>query len=169
MSVFSISKHLRSWADLTPQDNKRAGKNKTTQISHVGVYIKLLLIQCALCAIRKKINSEIRRCYLNLKKRRVYKKAIISIVRMLLTAIYNILKKNEPYNADLYIKSDKPSVHREVSVNEAIFILQSSGIWSQLLLDLLDNWSFLTNLQMVWFLAPLRMAYFVSNLHLVYI
>ena len=43
---------------------------------------------------------------------------------MLLTAIYNILKKNEPYNPELYRKADRPPVHREVSVEEAVYILQ---------------------------------------------
>jgi len=46
---------------------------------------------------------------------------------MLLTAIYNILKKNEPYNAKLYRNGDRPPVHREVSVEEAVFILQRQG------------------------------------------
>lgn len=46
---------------------------------------------------------------------------------MLLTAIYNILKKNEPFNPELYRKSDCPPAHREVSVDQAIFILQRQG------------------------------------------
>ena len=127
MSVFPTSKHLCSWAGLTPQNNESAGKKKTTRIGRAGAYIKPLLVQCALNAIRAKSNPEIRSRYLNLKKRRGHKKAIIAIARMLLTAIYNILKKNEPYNAVLYLKSDKPPVHREVSVEEAIFILQRQG------------------------------------------
>ena len=127
MSVFPTSKHLCSWAGLTPQNNESAGKKKTTRISRAGAYIKPLLVQCALCAIRAKQNPEIRNRYLSLKKRRGHKKAIIAIARMLLTAIYNILKKNEPYNPDLYHQSDKPPVHREVSADEAIFILQRQG------------------------------------------
>ena len=127
MSVFPTSKHLCSWAGLTPQNNESAGKKKTTRISRAGVYIKLLFVQCALFAIRKKSNPEIRKRYLNLKKRRGHKKVIISIARMLLTAIYNILKKNESYNAALYTKSDRPLVHREVSLEEAIYIIQRQG------------------------------------------
>ena len=46
---------------------------------------------------------------------------------MLLTAIYNILKKNEPYNPELYRNGDRPPVHREISVDEAVFILQRQG------------------------------------------
>ncbi len=46
---------------------------------------------------------------------------------MLLTAIYNILKWNEVYNSELYRKADRPPAHREVSVEEAVFILQRQG------------------------------------------
>ena len=46
---------------------------------------------------------------------------------MLLTAIYNILKKNEHYNPELYRKADRPPVHREVSVEEVVYLLQRQG------------------------------------------
>lgn len=127
MSVFPTSKHLCSWAGLTPQNNESAGKKKTTRISRAGAYIKPLLVQCALAAIKNKNYPEVRNRYLALKKRRGHKKAIIAIARMLLTAIYNILKKNEPYNSDIYRKVDRPPAHREVSVSEAVFILQRQG------------------------------------------
>lgn len=127
MSVFPTSKHLCSWAGLTPQNNESAGKKKTTRISRAGAYIKPLLVQCALAAIKGSKHPEIRNRYLNIKKCRGHKKAIIAITRMLLTAIYNILKKNEPYNPVLYRKSNLPPAHREVSLNEAIFILQRQG------------------------------------------
>lgn len=125
MSVFPSSKHLCSWAGLTPQNNESAGKKKTTRISRAGDYIKPLLVQCALCAIRAQSNPEIRNRYLSIKKRRGHKKAIIAIARMLLSVIYNILKKNEPYNPEFYAHSNNtPPDHRTVSVEEAIFILQ---------------------------------------------
>ena len=127
MSVFPTSNHLCSWAGLTPQNNESAGKKKTTRISRAGAYIKPLLVQCALCAIRTKQFPEVRNRYLALKKRRGHKKAIIAIARMLLTAIYNILKWNEVYNSELYRKADRPPAHREVSVEEAVFILQRQG------------------------------------------
>lgn len=127
MSVFPTSKHLCFWAGLTPQNDESAGKKKSTSISHAGAYIKPLLVQCALCAIRSKCNPEVRNRYLSIKKRRGHKKAIIAIARMLLTAIYNILKKNEPYNPELYRRANTPPEHRTVSVEEAIFILQRQG------------------------------------------
>jgi transposase len=127
MSVFPTSKHLCSWAGLTPQNNESAGKKKTTRINRAGAYIKPLLVQCANAVVTSKKHPEIRNRYLALKKRRGHKKAIIAIARMLLTVIYNILKKNEPYNPKLLRNSDLPPAHREVSVAEAVFILQRQG------------------------------------------
>ena len=127
MSVFPSAKHLCSWAGLTPQNDESAGKKKTTRISRAGAYIKPLLVQCALNATRCKDNSEISNRYFKLKKRRGHKKAIIAIARMLLTAIYNILKKNEPYNSELYKKSDVPPKNSTISLDYAIRILQSNG------------------------------------------
>lgn len=127
MSVFPSSKHLCSWAGLTPQNQESAGKKKTTRISKSGAYIKPLLVQCALAAIRCKDCPEVAARYNSLKKRRGHKKAIIAIARMLLTAIYNILKKDEPYNPELYAQINTPPEHRAVSVEEAIFILQRQG------------------------------------------
>jgi transposase len=127
MSVFETSRHLCSWAGLTPQNDQSAGKKKTTRISRAGAYIKPLLVQCANAAIRCKDNPEIANRYNAIKKRRGHKKAIIAIARMLLTAIYNILKKSEPYNAELYRNSDKPPIQRVVTMTEAVFILQRQG------------------------------------------
>jgi len=127
MSVFPTAKHLCSWAGLTPQNNESAGKKKTTRISHAGTYIKPLLVQFSLAVSKSEKHPEIRNRYLSLKKRRGHKKAVIAISRMLLTAIYNMLKNSEPYNAELYRKADKPPANREVSVDEAVFILQRQG------------------------------------------
>ena len=127
MSVFPTAKQLCSWAGLTPQNNESAGKKKTTRISHAGTYIKPLLVQCAVAVSRSEKHPEIRNRYLSLRKRRGHKKAVIAISRMLLNAIYHILKKNEPYNAELYRTTDKPPEHRQVSTQEAIYILQRQG------------------------------------------
>jgi len=129
MSVFPSSKHLCSWAGLTPQNNESAGKKKTTRISRAGAYIKPLLVQCALASLKSRRYPEVQARYISLKKRRGHKKAIIAIARMLLTSIYNMLKRNEAYNPDLYRKADRPPTHREVSVEEAVFILQRQGYW----------------------------------------
>lgn len=128
MSVFPTSKHLCSWAGLAPQNDQSAGKKKTTRISRAGVYIKPLLVQCALAAIKSKYkHPEIVNRYNALRKRRGHKKAVIAIARILLTAIYNILKKREPYNPELYRNSDTTPEHRNVTIEEAVFSLQRQG------------------------------------------
>lgn len=127
MDVFPTAKHLCSWAGLTPTNNESAGKKKSVRISKAGCYIKPLLVQCATAIVKSEKHPEIRNRYLRIKKRRGHKRAIIAIARMLLTAIYNILKKKEPYNAELYRKSDVLPVSREITVEQAIILAKSQG------------------------------------------
>jgi len=127
MDVFPTAKHLCSWAGLTPTNNESAGKKKSVRISRAGCYIKPLLVQCATAVVKSEKHPEIRNRYLKIKQRRGHKRAIIAIARMLLTAIYNILKKKEPYNADLYRKADVLPVNREITVEQAILLAKSQG------------------------------------------
>jgi hypothetical protein len=129
MSVFPTDKHLCSWAGLTPQNNESAGKKKTTRISRAGVYIKPLLVQCANAAIKSSKHPEFKERYLKIKKRRGHKKAIIAIARMILTAIYHMLKNNEEYNPKLYNKDNTKSNQKssDISLEQAIALIQSKG------------------------------------------
>ncbi len=127
MNVFPTAKHLCSWAGLTPTNNESAGKKKSVRVSKAGCYIKRLLVQCATAIVKSEKHPEIRNRYLRIKKRRGHKKAIIAIARMLLTAIYNMLKNKEPYNAKLYKKSDVFPVDREISIEQAILLAQNQG------------------------------------------
>lgn len=127
MEAFPSAKHLCSWAGLTPTNNESAGKKKSVRISKAGCYIKPLLVQCANAAVKSDKHPEIRNRYLRLKKRRGHKKAIIAIARMLLTAIYHILKNKLPYDAELYHKADLIPVNREITVAQAILLAQSHG------------------------------------------
>jgi transposase len=127
MSVFETAKELCSWAGVTPQNNESAGKKKTTRISRAGAYLKPLLVQIALAVSNSGKHPEIRDKYQALKKRRGHKKAIIAIARRLLTAIWHILKKQEPYNAELYIKTDKPPVKRVLTPEQAFALLRRNG------------------------------------------
>ena len=127
MEAFPSAKHLCSWAGLTPANNESAGKKKSVRVSKAGCYIKPLLVQCANAAIKSKKHPEIRDRYLRIKKRRGHKKAIIAIARMLLTALYHMLKNGENYNSDLYQKSDILPTTREITVEQAILMAQFQG------------------------------------------
>lgn len=129
MSCFFSSKHLCSWAGLTPQNNESAGKKKSVRISRAGAYIKPLLVQCANAAIKDKECPVFRLRYEKIKRRRGHKKAIIAVARMLLTCIYNMLTKNENFNPNLY-KENFPvqkSNKNSFSIEHAILLLQSNG------------------------------------------
>ena len=59
---------------------------KSFRISRVGVYLKPLLIQCALASLRKGENPVFRARYERIKRRRGHKRALIAVARMMLTA-----------------------------------------------------------------------------------
>ena len=127
MSVFETAKQLTSWAGLTPQNQESAGKKKTTRIGRAGAYLKPLLVQIALNCGKSNKCPELKNKYLDLKKRRGSKKAVIAIARKLLTAIWHILSKNETYNAELYRNADKPPVARELTTDQAVAFLRGKG------------------------------------------
>lgn len=130
MSVFVDSKHLCSWAGLTPQNNESAGKKKSVKIARAGVYIKPVLVQCANAAIKDKSCPYFRQHFNDLAKRRNKKRAIIAIARQLLTSIYHMLSKDEEFNLDYYskleIKQFKPK-DKELTIDNAIKLLQKQG------------------------------------------
>ena len=129
MTVFESSKHLCSWAGLTPQNNESAGKKKTTRIGKAGQYIKPLLIQCALaaCNPRSDKQPEILRKYQQLKKRRGTKKARVAIARRLLTAIHQMLLKNEPYSPFVAPAKESIPEKRVLSREQALAMLRNRG------------------------------------------
>ena len=98
MNVFLDSKHLVSWAGLVPRCNESNNKKKSVKITKAGVYIKPLLVQCALCAIKDSSSDYFKLRYESIKRRRGHKVAIIAIARLMLTCIYNILKTGEVFD-----------------------------------------------------------------------
>ncbi|AEM78704.1 LOW QUALITY PROTEIN: transposase IS111A/IS1328/IS1533 [Thermoanaerobacter wiegelii Rt8.B1] len=131
MTVFKSDKHLCSWAGLSPQNNESAGKKKSVHVSRAGVYLKPLLIQCANAAIRDKKNPYFRLKYERIKKRRGHKRAIVAIARMILTCLYHMLLKREPFNpsdADYINMPEKLyQKHKQQYIKKAIKLLEKEG------------------------------------------
>lgn len=120
MSVFEDAKHLTSWAGLTPTNNESAGKKKSVRIAKAGQYLKPLLVQCALAAVKSKKVPYFAIKYQHLKKRRGHKKAIIAIARMMLVCIYHIISEEKPFNPTDYTELMDPRHHVDkVALNEA--------------------------------------------------
>ncbi|MGL5717519.1 MAG: IS110 family transposase [Paraclostridium sp.] len=127
MNKFDTSKHLCSWAGLTPQNNESAGKKKSVRISRAGAYIKPLLVQCANAAIKDKSCPYFKYRYESIKKRRGHKRAIIAISRMLLTCCYNILLNNEEFNHSLYESYLSDCIKPTRTIDKMIKFLNSQG------------------------------------------
>lgn len=129
MRQFESSKHLCSWAGLTPQNNESANKKKTTRIGKAGQYLKPLLIQCAIAASnpRSKLHPDILAKYKILQKRRGTRKARVAIARRLLTAIYHILLNDSPYQPADSSALESAPVQRVISVSQAFALLARKG------------------------------------------
>ena len=77
--------------------------------------------------IKSKDHPEFLERYRRIKARRGHKKAIIALCRMLLTAIWNVLTKLEPYSAKGYL-ADKLTEHSVViSKSEGLALLRKQG------------------------------------------
>lgn len=129
MKQFESDKQLACWAGLAPANNESANKKKSVRISKAGQYLKPLLVQCALGAIKDK-DSYFGIKYTRIKKRRGHKKAIIAIARMLLVSIYHMILTGEVFKPSDYetFKNPHPSVNQqELTEKSAIEFLKKSG------------------------------------------
>lgn len=136
MSVFDDEKHLASWAGLTPANNESANKKKSTRCSKAGQYLKPLLVQCALAALKSKKNPYYAIKYQRIKKRRGHKKAIIAIARMMLIAIYHIIKNDEdfkPVDYDAIVNPKPRNKTPEMTVENVLQFLKEQGADEQAL------------------------------------
>ncbi len=127
MSAFPTSKHLVSWAGCCPRNDSSGGKTKSTRISRAGSFLKPILVQIANGLLNSKEHPEFKERYRRIKTRRGHKKAVIAICRMLLTAIWNVLSKLEPYSVKGYL-TDKLTEHSVViSKSDGLALLRKRG------------------------------------------
>jgi len=127
MSVFLSSKKLVSWAGCCPRNDGSAKKIKSTRISRAGSYLKPLLVQIANALIKSDKHPEFKSRYRRIKARRGHKKAIIAICRMLLTAIWNVLSKLEPYSPDGYLEEKNTEHSVVITKSEGLALLRKRG------------------------------------------
>lgn len=131
MSVWKSADQLAFWAGLTPGANISNGKKKSTRITKAGHYLKPLLVQCALSAIRSKDKPYFKIKYNRIRKRRGHKKAIIAVARMMLVSFYHVVKNNEVFNPTDYDQVVNPQPRQKkaesISAQDAIKALHSQG------------------------------------------
>lgn len=130
MDVFDSDKQLTSWCGLTPANNESAGKKKSVRISKAGTYLKPMMVQCALAAVKSKKEPYFAQKYFAIKKRRGHKKAIIAIARMMMTSIYHMVKNHQAFQPSDYEDFLRPKANQKLVVmteEAAMKFLQSSG------------------------------------------
>lgn len=127
MSVFPSSKHLVSWAGCCPRNDQSNQKVKSRRISRAGSYLKPLLVQVANALIKSKKHPEFKERYHRIKSHRGHKKAIIAVCKMLLTAIWNMLSKLEPYNPEGFLEHRPVNNEKTLTVSQALELLRLRG------------------------------------------
>ena len=127
MSVFPSSKHLVSWAGCCPRNDQSNQKVKSRRISRAGSYLKPLLVQVANALIKSKKHPEFKERYHRIKSRQGHKKAIIAVCKMLLTAIWNMLSKLEPYNPEGFLEHRPVKQEKTLTVSQALELLRLRG------------------------------------------
>ncbi len=142
MDVFDDAKHLCSWCGLSPSNNESAGKKKSVRIAKAGAYLKPLMVQCALAAIKSKKKPYFAIKYGRIKKRRTHKKAIIAIARMMMVCIYHMVSKQAPFNPTDYAELMDPHFNQpKVVLNDknVFAYLEAQGYDPSLLVKRNDN------------------------------
>lgn len=127
MSVFESSKNLVSWAGCCPRNDQSNQKVKSTRISRAGSYLKPLLVQIANALIKSKKHPEFKERYHRIKSHRGHKKAVIAVCKMLLTAIWNILSKLEPYNPQGLLEHRPVNENKVLTKSQALELLRLRG------------------------------------------
>lgn len=116
MSRFPTAGHLISWAGLCPKMDESAGKRRSTRVRKGAPWLKTTLVTAAWTAARRK-SGYLRTQFLRIKSRRGAKKAIMAVAASMLTAVYYMLRSNQPYRdlgADHLDQRDKKQVARRL-------------------------------------------------------
>lgn len=112
MSRFPSDAHMASWSRICPRNRESAGKRYSGKIGKGSRWIRPVLIQVALAAIKVK-GSFAALLYQRLVGRRGHKRAIVAVAHHIVKAVYHILLNHEPYrepdvtHLDRYLKERK--------------------------------------------------------------
>jgi len=96
MSQFATSRHLASWAGVSPGNNESAGKKKSGKSVQGNPHIKSALCEVAWAISRSK-NTGMSSTFWTLAARRGKKKALQAIAHKVLRIIYTLLINKQAY------------------------------------------------------------------------
>lgn len=142
MEIFDDAKHLCSWCGLSPANNESANKKKSVRIAIAGAYLKPMMVQCALAAIKSKKQPYFAMKYGRIKKRRGHKKAIIAIARMMMVSICHMISEKKSFEPTDYEELMNPHNNQErvvLNENNVFDYLETLGYDSSKLVKRNDN------------------------------
>lgn len=96
MSPFPTAGHLVSWAGLCPGHNESAGKRKSGKTRKGDRWLRTVLNECALAAIRDR-DSRLAARYRRIMRHRGHKKAIVAVANTILTISWHLLTSRTTY------------------------------------------------------------------------
>lgn len=110
MSVFGDAEHLASWAGRCPGQYESAGKSRSGKARKGNKWLRTHLTQAATSAVRTKGTYSAAQ-YARIKGRRGHPKALGAVQHSLLTSVFYMLERDEPYRdlgADYFTRRHNP-------------------------------------------------------------
>ncbi len=124
--------HLIPEATVPVESKATSPDTPSVRITRAGVYLKPALVQVAHAAVKSNLSPYYRIKHGRICKRRDKKRAIIAIVRMILTAIYHMFTTGELFNPSDFYKIDMPQEmqqkQKEKAIKQATKLLISYGL-----------------------------------------
>lgn len=96
MNQFPSAAHLCSWAGVTPGNNESAGKRKSGKAKKGNQKLRSALVEAARAAARTK-DTYLASQYHRIAARRGANRAALAVAHSILTIVYHILKRRQPY------------------------------------------------------------------------
>jgi len=116
VSRFDSPGHLASWAGLCPGNNESAGKRYSGRTRKGSPYLRQTLIEAAHGAARTKY-TYVSAQYRRISARRGRRRALVAVAHTLLTIVYFVLKRREPYRelgGNYFDERDRTAVERRL-------------------------------------------------------
>lgn len=96
MNQFPSAAHLCSWAGVAPGNNESAGKRKSGKAKKGNQKLRSALVEAARAASRTK-DTYLASQYHRIAARRGANRAALAVAHSILTIVYHILKRRQPY------------------------------------------------------------------------
>jgi transposase len=113
---FPSPRHLASWAGLCPGNNESAGKRYRGRTRKGSPYLRQTLVEAAHGAARTK-DTYLSAQYRHIAARRGRRRALVALAHTLLTIVYYVLQRQEPYRelgGNYFDERDRTSVERRL-------------------------------------------------------